>query len=347
MPADSKAPLSWIYLLLLIVLSLAIAAATYAIYGPSETTIFSIVAKTRVLLLRPICGGKILWDLPPGAVYGASVGERSPLKPTATGKKQVSFGFGDDAVARVVLAEDDRLAIAVRPLVPDNGSNSIAALVDGAPVKADPEGFDYFHSRPRATDGKSGASQVERLPVTLRLHGRVVIGDALPEGAGSRSSGIPILGRGHLNGFDRAVGTGERLTLISEVIDPGAVVDTHPHLNAVGADGQRLIDIRAGRAECASPGGSSDWPAAGFVRGDEDGDLEVVVYRRGRSVAIAPLGGPSMEIGVTWWSRFIASPVVQTAVATFAALVGILNVLALDRKRLPRWLERLLNRTKH
>jgi virulence-associated protein VagC len=327
-------------------LSLAIAAAAYAILGSSETTTFSIVAKTRVLLLRPICGAKILWDLPPGAVYGASVGERSPLKPTATGKKQVSFGFGDDAVARVMLTEDDRLVIAVRPLAPDKGSKSIAALADGAPVKADAEGFDYFHSRPQTTDGKGGTSQAERLPVTLRLHGRVVIGDALPEGAGSRRSGVPILGRGHLNGFDRALRTGERLTLISEAIDPGAVVDTHPHLNAVGADGQRLIDIRAGRAECASPGGISDWPAAGFVRGDQDGDLEVVVYRRGRSIAIAPLGGPAMEIGVTWWSRFIQSPVIQTAVATFVVLVQILGLLALDRKRLPHWLEKLINQSK-
>jgi hypothetical protein len=53
-----------------------------------------------------------------------------------------------------------------------------------------------------------------------------------------------------------------------------------------------------------------------------------------------------MEIGVTWWSRFIQSPVIQTAVATFVVLVQILGLLALDRKRLPHWLEKLINQSK-
>jgi hypothetical protein len=129
--------------------------------------------------------------------------------------------------------------------------------------------------------------------------------------------------------------TEERLTLISEPIDPGAVVDTHPRMNFMDAKGRPLIDIRAEQANCASAemGGMS---AEGFVRGHKDGDLEVVVYRRGKSVGIAPLGRAGMEIGVTWWSRFIASPIVQTGVALFGVLFVTLQVLTSNRRVLWR-----------
>jgi hypothetical protein len=176
----------------------------------------------------------------------------------------------------------------------------------------------------------------EGAALTLRLHGRVVIGDSLPEGGGWQRSSAAILGRGHLSAYGNAWLTGERLTLINEPIDPGAVVDTHPRMNAMDADDRPLIDIAATQENCASAetGGS---PAEGFARGGKDGALEVVVYRRGESIGIAPLGRPGMEIAVTAWSRYIASPIVQTAVALAAFLFFLLQVLTANRRGLDRW----------
>jgi len=318
---EPEEPLSWAYLIILSLfcgLILLMVGIAYSFSGRSESTTFSIVAQTRVFSLRPVCGSKILWDLPPGVVDDPAVRDG----------KAISLGFGDDAVARVALDDNDRVLITVRPLHPDKKSSSIVVLRDGKPVKPAKESYAYRTTG--KTVGGGGASGNDRTQLTLRLLGRVVIGEVLPEGAGWRKSSAVILGRGQLYGYDRALVTRERLTLVSEAIDPGAVVDTHPDMNARNAGGQRLIDIHDGEPQCASVE-----PAEGFVRVHQDGDLEVVVYRRGTSVGIAPLGRSAMEIGVTWWSRFIASPVVQTALTLFGVLFLAFQILTGNRRLLP------------
>jgi len=326
--------MSWAYLMVLLIGSAVILWIGYRYLGHSDSTTFSIVAETRVFSLRPVCGARILWDLPPGEIDGftgdGSLKRRSPL-PVAD-SKSTSLGFGDDAVARVAVDDDGRIGIRVQPLEPDKKENSIVALRDGKPLGTDGKGFVYRTGW--KSIGGGGARGNEQVPLTLRLLGRVVIGDVLPEGAGWRRATVPILGRGHLYGYDRAWVTEERLTLISEPIDPGAVVDTHPKMNSTDADGRPLIDIWAKQTNCASAemGGS---PAEGFARSRKDGDLEVVAYRRGTSVGIAPLGRPGMEIGVTWWSAFIASPVIQSGVALFGVLFFALQILTANRRMLP------------
>ena len=319
---DPKEPLSIGYLGFIAFAGVVTLLFAYTVLRHSKSTIFSIVAETRVFSVRPVCGAKILWDLPAGEVDGLTLRDgRAPPK-----AKSVSLGFGDDAVAHVAMGDDGRVMIRVRPLQPGTEAKSIFALRDAQPLARDRDGYAFRTAGQVVGEGRA---------LTLRLVGRVVIGDSLPEGGGWKKSSAAILGRGHLSGHDEALVTGERLTLINEPIDPGAVVDTHPRMNSTEADGRRLIDIAASQADCASAemGGA---PAEGFARGAKDGALEVVVYRRGQSIGIAPLGKPGMEISVTKWRSWIASPIFQTAVAIAGVLLFLLQVLTANR----RWLFR-------
>lgn len=337
----------WANVLLAIVLSVAIAVA--ATQGLSSSTMFSIVAQADTLSLRPGCGSRVVWDLPRGAVYGATVRDERDLrrqKPVRESARPVSLSFGEDHVARITLRRDRRLQIGVRRSAERAGEERSAqeagagglgaavAMIDGVEQPRDPSGYDYVSLRPRELPPGDRAEGSGALPLTLRLVGRVVIGEPIPEGSGGRESWSPTVRTGQLLAYNRAWFTGERLSLLTERLDPGSVIDTHPTMNNRNATGMRVIDIHTGQPDCRP--GAQPWPAVGYVRDHPADGLEVVLYRNGPSVGLAPLGGDVLEIGLTWWSTFTASPVWQISAATLLAIASLCQALSLPTGWWPR-----------
>ena len=311
---------------LLLGLSIAVTLATT--YGLSSRTTFSIVARTETLTIRAACGARNQWDLPPGYVYGASTIDRS--EPTAQEAQPITVVFGEGVLARVTLQSSGRLVVGLRP-VGTSQLGAVTASVGGLDRPRDEAGYDYVSLLPSELSGPGrGADRsVSRMPVTLRLAGRVVLGDAVPEGGGWRDSSNPILSGGQILAYDRAWITGERLTLLTERIDPGSVIDTHPELSRKDM-GRLTIDIAAdgsGPQGLVCPAHRTPWAAVGYLRDHQDGGMEVVLYRVGPSIGLAPLGGPGLEIGLTWWSRFAASSVVQTSAAALAFCFLLFQIL--------------------
>src|SRR2546428_12944762 len=107
----------------------------------------------------------------------------------------------DARVLRVSVEQTDDLA----QRCPAVASQPYRLILDGAPAAQDPVGFNY-EARAQAEAGP--------LKVSLPVSGRVILGQAVPEGAdwrGGAPAGLvdgPVRGRGHTRGRHEKKGAG-------------------------------------------------------------------------------------------------------------------------------------------
>jgi len=234
---------------------------------PAASGTLSISAVTGSLTLEPLCDEPVTWDLPAGRVGRRSVAPGEPGYGTPAGAVTMTLAAGsrtrvtspEPGVLRVSVEKNDELA----SRCPSAASPHYRLVLDGTPAAQDPVGFNY-ETRTGAHAGPIGLS----LPVA----GRVIIGQAVPEGADWRARSAPILLTGTILrrvkpwfGHDvMTVGEPERL-------DEGSIVDSHACLDSGKAGASPASDCSAARPV----------PAVGFFRTLSEGGLQVQLYAQG------------------------------------------------------------------
>ncbi len=290
---------------LLVLAGIVATAPLYAPLGlrPSPETVFAMQARTGVLEVHPACGRSLIWDLPAGRVLARDC---DPDDPEQCGgvRDAVTVTLAGGSTARIEMRADRRWGVTFGrldgPACADAGDSPIRITADYAELPADALGY-FYVAEPAGPDAPPPG-------FSLPLAGRVIVGQFVEFGGGWSDVHSPTLSEGRVFGRDVAVGTGERLTLLDEELDPGSIVDTHPRL--AGAD--KAADEASDRA------------ATGFVLSGE-GDMLVQLSQR-RSIAVTPYDGTPRRLEVPRWKVWWNSPLLQlvaSIVGVFGGLLGL------------------------
>lgn len=229
---------------------------------PASKGTIVVTASTGSLVLEVMCGEQLIWDLPPGQVLHRSLPPGSKPKAvegltlTLTAGARVNVLAQKDGALHMTIESASGVASSCRK----DSEPSYRATDNQSPVQDDPMGIAYSSAPPAAAD--AGRT------LELRLYGHVRIGQAVQQGAGwsARSNGILESGTVALRVVP--VFSKERITLSSEHLDEGSLLDTHACLDT---------PTKVGSA-CPS---DDALPAQGFLRTSTGAGLQVQLYTRG------------------------------------------------------------------
>ena len=229
---------------------------------PSERGTIAIAARTGALTLDVLCGGSVTWDLGSGKVLLRSAEPGTPARDVDGLTLTIHPG------ARVRLEANSalplRLSIEPLPIARSCGGAEVPlfeATTAGLAMEADPRGMSYL-----ATDAKQPGVSTREL--TLVLNGHVQLGQAVQQGAGWTARAGGILEAGSITLRVVPTFSHERVTLETEQVDEGSLVDTHACLKQAGGSSEECPALDAP-------------PALGFARIRGDGVMQVQLYTRG------------------------------------------------------------------
>jgi len=282
-------------------------APLFAHFGlrPSPETVFAVQARSGVLEVQPTCERSLIWDLPGGRLIARQCGADDPADCGGL-HEAVTATLSAGSSARIEMRADGRwgitFGVADRASCGDPAGMPVRITADYDELPPDESG--YFYVAEPLLPGEPPPA------FALPLAGRITIGQFVEFGGGWSDVQSPTLSGGRVFGRDVAIGTGERLTLLDEELDPGSIVDTHPR--------------QAGAVE---PGDTAAEPVAtGFVLSSKDDgdrhDMLVQVSQR-RSVAVIPYDGLGRRLEIPRWKVWWNSPLLQLV----ASIVGVLGAL--------------------
>src|SRR3989441_8947287 len=228
---------------------------------PSGGATLSITAVTGSLSLEPLCGESVTWDLPAGRVGRRSIAPGESGYETSA--EAVTMVLAPGSRARVISSEAGVLRVSIERSdeiarrCPAVASQPYRLVLDGAPAAQDPVGFNY-ESRAHAEAGP--------LKMSLPVSGRVILGQAVPEGADWRARSAPILQTGLIvrrviPWFSNEVTTAGE----AERLDEGSILDSHACMEPE----------RPGIAAGSGCSAAHLAPAVGFFRNIDTGGLQV------------------------------------------------------------------------
>lgn len=268
---------------------------------PSPDTVFAVQARTGVVEVQPMCGRSLIWDLPRGRLTARSC-DALDLASCSQVHDGATVTLYAGASARLEMRGDGlwglTLGLVEDPPCVEGFGEPLRVTADAEDLAPDPAGFFYVAEA-------AGAGEAAP-PFAFPLTGRVTVGQFVEFGGGWTTVHSPTLTEGRVFGRDVAVGTGERLTLLEEELDPGSIVDTHP------------AELRGGTQD-ASLG-----PATGFIR-SADGDMLVQLSQQ-RSVGVMPYDGVERRLEVARWKIWWASPFLQVLVSVLGVMAGGLGI---------------------
>jgi hypothetical protein len=148
------------------------------------------------------------------------------------------------------------------------------AVLDGTPLADDPLGFTYVATVPEGGQGLPALS--------LPLSGHILLGQAVQQGGGWPTGGVGILESGTVTLRVIPVFSDERVTLNTEHLDEGSLLDTHACLESKR------------EAETTCPLRDAP-PALGFLRTLAKGGLSAQIYARG-PVGVQAFSGASQYL---------------------------------------------------
>lgn len=294
---------------------LGLAVAPYGL-SPSPQTVFSVQARTGVLEVIPSCSRSLVWDLPRGRVLPRSCDADDPAD-CGGEHDTVTVSLQAGSTARIEMRADGRWTIAFgvtdAAVCPGAGDRPVRVATDLGDLPPDGQGYFFVASPP--ADGEAAPA------FALPLAGRVIIGQFVEFGGGWSEVHSPTLTEGRVLGRDAAIGTGERLTLLDEEIDPGSIVDTH-----------------LPRPETPGATGTTQAPAAtGFILsniGDASSDSSemLVQVSQQRSVGVIPYDGVGRRLEVPRWKIWWDSPLPQLAASFVGVLAGLFGLYLAARE---------------
>jgi len=290
---------------LLVLAGIIAMAPLYAPVGlrPSPETVFAVQARTGVLEVQPACGRSLIWDLPAGRVLARDC-DADDMEQCGGVRDTVTVTMAGGSTARIEMRADHRWGVTFGrldgPVCSDAGDSPIRVTADYVELPADALGY-FYVAEPASPDAPPPG-------FSLPLAGRVIVGQFVEFGGGWSGVQSATLSEGRVFGRDVAVGTGERLTLLDEELDPGSIVDTHPRLAGADKGGDE----------------ASDRVASGFVLSGP-GDMLVQLSQR-RSIAVTPYDGVPRRLEVPRWKVWWSSPLLQlvaSIVGVFGGLLGL------------------------
>jgi hypothetical protein len=228
---------------------------------PSPDAAFIVSARTGVLTVEPLCGERLVWDLPPGRVArrsdlpGAAVPSEGLVSLALLPGSRATLESTPTIPLRIQVARVDRACA--------NPTLFFEATVNGIGID-DPGGVRY------------GVTTAPPAPLSLALSGRVVLGAAVQIGGGWGADARGILESGTVDlrvvpWFSR-----DRVTLRTEHLELGSLVDTHGCLDRAGP-----------REGCPEDEAA---PAQGFLRTSPEGWIDAQLYSN-RAVGLQSFGG--------------------------------------------------------
>lgn len=293
---------------------LGLAVAPYGL-SPSPQTVFSVKARTGVVEVMPLCSRGLVWDLPRGRVLPRSCDADEP-EDCGGEHDTVTVSLLAGSSARIEMRTDGRWTIVFgvndAAECPGTIDAPIRVATDSADLARDEQGYFFVASSPQAGEAPPAFS--------LPLAGRVIIGQFVEFGGGWAEVHSPTLTEGRVLGRDAAIGTGERLTLLDEEVDPGSIVDTH-----------------LPRPEDEGSAWSADAPAAtGFILsniGEPSSDTSemLVQLSQQRSVGVIPYDGVGRRLEVPRWKVWWDSPLPQLAASFVGVLAGLFGLFLASR----------------
>ena len=192
---------------------------------PTSKASIAVSANSGSITLQILCGERLVWDLPTGRI-----GHRSALpgnEPTRAGNVTLTLTTG--ARVRIESVQPGGLNIVVdrsQGIARGCAAESVQPFqvaIDGGDLTYDPMGFTY-------SAAASQANQV--LPdLSLPLSGHIVLGQAVQQGGGWPTRVAGILESGTVILRVIPVFSDERVTLNTEHLDEGSLLDTHACLD--------------------------------------------------------------------------------------------------------------------
>ena len=312
----------------------SLAALVFAV-SPAPDSAFSIAATTDAIVVEPGCQDQVRWDLPPGWV----VAEGAPLDavdPLASPAAPVTVELAAGARATVIREAAGYWKMRFTQDAPrrcDSApSRALAVAVGGEEIPSDPGGY-FYQSSYGEDPSRTAASAVsaERPlvgpapPLTLRLAGRIILGQPMSEGGGWGGASQPILHGARIEVRDRAWLTNQSLSVLVEEVGSGSLVDTHA-----------CIDAEA-RHETEQCGLDEPSRSAGFLYyGGDDGAMRAQVHRSAGKIGVVPYGGDERSLSVTNWAILVKSPALQLIVAALLLISALLQGWASFRDLFPQ-----------
>jgi len=312
-----------------------------------QTNAYSIQGQSDLVTVEPSCGRYVTWDLGAGLlsvtrldampVMATGKDAAKSAMPAASAASGVTLGFGpgarmvlerlpDDSVRAVLSASRAFERCASRPEV---GEYSLRGT-DGDPDLVVHREFSQQQLRERVIEFRSMPADAQSSAVSAQrsfthvLEGRVVLGAAVQHGAGWGPSSAPILRSAELNVRTRERFTDQSITVHSEKLDAGSIVDTLPCMEAGWSWLDRLryhwdslkggVGATDGSVESICQRAMRG-PAFGFVRANKDGGLDVVVHALTDRVGITPHQGELRQVYITYWTYLKNSPFLLTVFA--------------------------------
>jgi hypothetical protein len=285
-------------------LGAVILAAALWLIQPSPAAAFAIAADTGVLSIEPLCGERLVWDLPPGRVIRRS--GVPGLDEPKQGQKSTTLVLSAGSRARLESPAPGLLGIAVSFVESLRCSEAVGAFydvaVDGVSLPEDRAGITYTTRPADRADAP--------LRAALTLSGRIVLGEAVQLGAGweSRPTGMLESGTVALRvipWFDN-----DRVTLRTEQLERGSLLDTHACLGA------------AERSEPCPTHTAA--PAIGFVRVQPEGGMAVQLYAQG-AVGTQSFGGEQYVIEVPQSTAAWYSPTLNAVASVLIVMFALYN----------------------
>lgn len=227
---------------------------------PAKNGTIAVAATTGSLTLDVLCRERLVWDLGPGRMQRR--GDPPGTEPRRVGGLTITLLGG--ARVRVDSLGPGVFHFAVEnaeALARECGRTGSAFQIedDGGAVKDDPVGMTY------AAEPTAGPAAN---PISLPLSGRVVLGQAVQQGAGWSARPAGVLESGTVTLRVVPAFSEERVTLGSEQLDEGSLLDTHACLDAPAKAAGPCPDKTAP-------------PALGYFRAAPQGGLKVQLYARG------------------------------------------------------------------
>jgi hypothetical protein len=315
-PAATTSPLSAIgqwrgtrILLIGLVLGVVPVAGGLLLRQHSPAGAFIIAAETGVLTVEPLCGDRLIWDLPAGLVtarssppHASEPGGRASglatlvLEPGASARVQsMAAGVISVSVSHVENVQD---------VCAKGGAPFYEMTVAGTTLAHDENGVTYG-----AVHGS--AAQAAQPPVlALPLAGRVVIGDIVPLGAGWEPDPTGMMETATVDLRVKPWFDENRVTLRTERLERGSLLDTHACLAPRDT-------------ACPGPDASS---ARGFLRTRAEGGMTVQLYS-GEAIGAQSLGGDQYVIEIPRVTAALQSTALKSVasvlVVVFALYQGI------------------------
>jgi hypothetical protein len=330
-----------------------------------ETNVFSMQAQTDLLTVEPSCGRYLTWDLGPGRLSVHQVNDIPALDrdhnimaaaaPAASAASSVTLGFGPGSKMVLERLNDDSVRAVVSASTPFSGCASRPEAAEyslrstGADQSDTVEHREYSQAalRERVIEFRSTAPAAQASAPSAKdafahvLEGRVVLGTPVQHGAGWGTGSVPILRGAEINVRTRESVTHQSITVHSERVDAGSILDTLPCVEAGAslrdllAHHWRSLESRSGLVDASLEAicrNAMQAPAVGFVRPNKEGGFDVIVHAFADRVGITPHQGETRQLYVTGWAYLKSSPFLLTVfavlffVGNFAQTLGSLAV---------------------